>query len=362
MKKIYFLLFVLMSAFSYHAQSQVKSFHHNKPINMQAILAKKPSITMGFSTISEARSIINDIMDVSDVQQNFRVEATTQVDNAAAVIYQNVRYILYNPAFINELDNAAKDKWASISVIGHEIGHHLLKHTLDSRGSQIPKELEADEYSGLVLRRMGASLQQAQLAMKLIASPYPSATHPGESDRLAAIARGWHSTNTQPGRSNAEVAIGVPGDRTNNYPNNYPPSYPSESRRGYPSGSNQRNDPSQTDERSDYPNNYPNRNRRRNNDQGTYGNVRSNVNLLRSVVYDINFIGNISQPYYVTTQNQVIMLRGNRALVVAKISATNNRNYPYVIFDDQQQILVDDRGNLFIENGRRQVGYITRHR
>jgi hypothetical protein len=368
MKKIYALSFVLISSLSLWAQNQPRGFHLDKPINMAAILAKKPSTAIGFSSVSEARSIINDIMDVSDIQQNFKVEATTQVDNAAAVMYQNVRYILYNPSFIDQLDNAARDKWASISVIGHEIGHHLLGHTLDGRGSQIPKELEADEYSGLVLRRMGASLQQAQLAMKLIASPYASATHPGESDRLAAIARGWNSTTTRTNRGNTDVAIGTPDDRRNSYPNGsetYPSqnggrtypvpqdprgNYPADPRRSNPSG------------RSTYPSDDNRGNYPRTND-GRYGqgnsrgrNGSSNIQL----VYDIRFNGNNSQQYFITSDNQVIMLRGNRAVVVAKITSTNRSNYPYVIYDDQQQIFIDRSGNLFTENGRK-IGYVSRH-
>lgn len=50
------------------------------------------------------------------------------------------------------------------------------------------------------------------------------------------------------------------------------------------------------------------------------------------------------------------------AIAVAKVAGTNNRNYPYVIYDDQQQIYIDARGNLFSENGRRSIGYVTRHR
>ncbi|MCW3079355.1 MAG: hypothetical protein JWR87_785 [Segetibacter sp.] len=351
------------------AQNAPRGFHLDRPINMAAILAKKPSTAIGFSSVSEARSIINDIMDVSNIQQNFKVEATTQVDNAAAVIYQNIRYILYNPSFIDQLDNAARDKWASISVIGHEIGHHLLGHTLDGRGSQIPKELEADEYSGLVLRRMGASLQQAQLAMKLIASPYASATHPGEGDRLAAIAKGWNSTTMQPNRGNNDVAIGTPDDRRNPYPNGsetypapsnggrtYPApqdsrgSYPADPRRNpsgrstYPSDDNRGNYPQTND------GTYGQRNRRRG------GNGSSNVQL----VYDIRFNGNNLQQYYITSQNEVIMLRGNQAVTVAKLASTNKSNYPYVIYDDRQQIFIDRNGNLFSENGRK-IGYLLRH-
>src|SRR5687767_4496297 len=158
MKKFLTLSLLFISHFGLLAQKHPAGFHIDKPIDMASILAAKPSLGMGFSSVSEARTIITDIMEVVNIQQNFTVSSTTQVDNAAAVVYQNQRYILYNSSFINKLDDVANDKWASISVLAHEIGHHLLGHTLDGRGSQLPKELAADEFSGLVLRRMGASL------------------------------------------------------------------------------------------------------------------------------------------------------------------------------------------------------------
>jgi len=364
MKRIFTLTLLLISFFRLSAQNQPKGFHLDKPVNMTAILAKKPTIAMGFSTVSEARSIINDIMDVVDQQQNFTVASTTQVDNAAAVIYQGVRYILYNPSFINQLDNAAQDKWASISVIGHEIGHHLLGHTLNGGGSQIPKELEADQFSGLVLRKMGASLQQAQLAMKLIGSPYASATHPAEKDRLAAISRGWNSTTGQSNRANPNVAISTPDERKLPYPKTNTQTYPSpnsgrsspvpsDRRSPYPTVDNGRNYPSANGRRGSYPNN---------NGTGGYGGRKNqgNSTVQRDIIYDIRFNGNNGQQYYITSQNQVIMLRGNRAVVVAKIASTNRWNYPYVIYDDQQQIYIDRGGKLYSERGRN-IGYITRH-
>jgi hypothetical protein len=53
-------------------------------------------------------------------------------------------------------------------------------------------------------------------------------------------------------------------------------------------------------------------------------------------------------------------MRGNQAVLVAKVTRTNRRDYPFVIYDDQQQIYIDTRGNLLTETGRN-VGYITRH-
>jgi hypothetical protein len=350
------------------AQSSVKSFHLDKPLNMASILARKVSPAMGFSSVSEARTIIGDIIDVVDVQQNFKVVSTTQVDNAAAVIYQNQRYILYNPSFIDQLDDAANDKWASISVLGHEIGHHLLGHTLDGTGSQIPKELDADEFSGLVLRRMGASLQQAQLAMQLIATPYASATHPAERDRLAAIAKGWNNTTALTNRNNRDVAIEYPGNEgRNNYPNPNNPNYPRDpnSRESYPGTNDTRgNYPDRN-----YPNypetpterrNYPGTNDRRN-DYPTYPSRRGNTASTQTVIYDVRFNRSNGDQYFITSQNNVVKYNGNKFYSVAKIAVTNRSDFPYVIYDDRQQLYVDRRGNIYTDN-RQNVGRIIPHR
>jgi hypothetical protein len=57
---------------------------------------------------------------------------------------------------------------------------------------------------------MGSSLQQAQLAMRLISTPNASATHPAGPDRLEAIAKGWNSTTAQNNRDNNDVVINTP--------------------------------------------------------------------------------------------------------------------------------------------------------
>jgi hypothetical protein len=375
MKNIFILSLILISYLGLHAQSQPRAFHVKKPINMAAILAPQRSLILGFRSVSEARSIINDIMDVANIQQNFKVLSTSQIDNAAAVMYQNERYILYNPSFINNLDNAANDKWASISVIGHEIGHHLLGHTLDGAGSQIPKELEADEFSGLVLHRMGASLQQSQLAMQLISSPYATATHPAQRDRLAAIARGWNNTSIQPNRENRDVAIDYPNDRRTTNPNpNYPTNnegrdYPTNDRRTTHPNSNDPNYPSRDGAGRNYPSDgrqrtYPGE-QSRPSSRGTNNypgypsqNNRSNA---ETIVYNVKFKRGNGEQYFITSQNNVVKYNRRGLSLVAKITATNRSNYPYVIYDDQTQLYVDSRGNIYSDRGSN-VGLITPHR
>ena len=59
-----------------------------------------------------------------------------------------------------------------LSILAHEIGHHVNGHTLGEKETTLSEsrqmELEADEYSGLYMFKLGASLSQAQEAIRLI--------------------------------------------------------------------------------------------------------------------------------------------------------------------------------------------------
>jgi len=86
--------------------------------------------------------------------------------------------------------NAAGD-FAEAYVIAHEVGHHLNGHTIRKGGSTPRLELEADEFAGFVLYKLGASLEQAQEVMKYIATAKASSTHPSRASRMLAIEHGW---------------------------------------------------------------------------------------------------------------------------------------------------------------------------
>jgi hypothetical protein len=149
-----------------------------------------------FTSEKEAKEIIFRISDAVGLRPNFEIKAG-DVNNAAAIAYRGKRYIIYNPVFIRQITKAAQTDWGSISILAHEVGHHLNGHTLTSSGSKPDLELEADEFSGYVLRKMGATLDEAQAAMKVLASKHDSPTHPGQNKRLASIERGWRHAQEQ---------------------------------------------------------------------------------------------------------------------------------------------------------------------
>lgn len=154
-------------------------------------------ISQNYTPSNAAKEIIINIVNQVGLKPNFEIRAA-KISNAAAVNYGGKRYILYDPDFMNKIQTAAKTDWAAISILAHEIGHHLNGHTMLSQGSNHPTlELEADEFSGFVLRKMGASLSDAQMAMKILSEDKNSPTHPGRSSRLTAIAKGYNTANEQ---------------------------------------------------------------------------------------------------------------------------------------------------------------------
>ncbi len=149
-----------------------------------------PASVVTFESDAQAREVIQRIVNASGLVPNFEIHAAG-VPNAAAVIRGAKRYILYSQYFVRETKEKTGNEWAPISIMAHEIGHHLNGHTIEAGGSRPKIELEADYYSGFVLQKMGAKLRDARAAMEKFGSATGSATHPAKNDRLAAITNGW---------------------------------------------------------------------------------------------------------------------------------------------------------------------------
>jgi hypothetical protein len=122
-----------------------------------------------------------------------------KVLNIEASISHRKRYILYNPAYISWINTVTKNKWAAMALLAHEVGHHLNGHTIRRGGSTPELELEADEFAGFVLRKSGASLDEAREVMKYIARTETSKTHPGRASRMTAIENGWSKAGVTEG-------------------------------------------------------------------------------------------------------------------------------------------------------------------
>ena len=283
---------------------------------------------------SQAAGIIREITDAVGLQPRFELRATTQVDNAAAVVYGGKRYLLYNPRFLAAVNRAGHTDWAGISILAHEMGHHLNGHTLRAGGSQPEDELEADEFSGFVLRRLGASLAQAQAAMAAVSPTSGSATHPGRAPRLAAISRGWGRAtaqivaSTKPGAQPSAQPVAIAPRPTRQ------PSYEAASDDDEPSGG------------------------------ATGALARGASNGPVRVVGQLTFRDNPDVPFYLTSALNVVRLADEsstdedgavrEAQVVGHLRRTGNAAFPFILEDGQQRSLyVTPRGDVYDKEGQR---------
>ncbi|WP_426491709.1 membrane-binding protein [Hymenobacter sp. 102] len=253
------------------------------------------------------RDVLREITDVVGLKPRFQLRATSEVQNAAAVVYGGQRYLLYNPRFVAAVNRAGRTDWAGISILAHEMGHHLNGHTLRAGGSNPADELEADEFSGFVLRKMGASMAEAQAGMAVVSDDEASPTHPGRSTRLTAISDGWLRANQQ------IVAT---------------------SRTAAPSAT-----PAVLANRTTAP----------------VRTVAATSAAPVSVLGKITFRDNPHEDYYLTNRLSVVRFDAGAqtAQVVGRLTRSESVNYPYVLVDGRQRRLYVSRtGSIFDTNGR----------
>ena len=171
---------------------------------------------LGGQAPRDCREMIEQVMHFTGLPQNFIV-TQADVPNAAAIILLDKqklpqRVIAFNPNFIELVRRATGgNPWSAVSIMAHEVGHHLAGHTIQPGGSQPPIELEADKFSGFVLYKMGASLDDAAKALNtLVPAQAPAgSTHPARSQRVAALADGWSQACRQTARTDCDS--GTPG-------------------------------------------------------------------------------------------------------------------------------------------------------
>ncbi|HEV7782871.1 MAG TPA: hypothetical protein VGO58_16460 [Chitinophagaceae bacterium] len=140
--------------------------------------------------IPDPRQMLQDIIEVTGLHADFELKQA-DVLNIQASISHRKREILYNPEYVTWLNKLTRDKWSVLALIAHEVGHHLNGHTIRKGGSSPQVELEADEFAGFILYKLGATLEEAQKVMNYIAGINASDTHPGRMARKQAIQTGW---------------------------------------------------------------------------------------------------------------------------------------------------------------------------
>lgn len=159
-------------------------------------------IKTNFNSVYEAKQILESMLDTINWTENFSIREQNGIRNAYATIINRIRWIIYDNNFLEDVDAYASTKWASISILAHEMGHHYYNHVVSGSGSTPPREIEADAFSGYVMQKLGATLKESVAAITAIASDKASATHPAKKDRVAAITRGWNTAKNETGGGN----------------------------------------------------------------------------------------------------------------------------------------------------------------
>ena len=159
-----------------------------------------------FVTDREAKEAVYMVVKYSGLYPDFIVLSDPDIKSAIAYVKNKKRYIKYNPKFIQRIVDTTETDWAAISILAHEIGHHLLGHTLKMEGSNPGDELAADKYSGFVLNRMGCSLEDSKKAMLVAGHDHGTETHPPKRARLDAIEQGWREAQSLDG------IVAIPND------------------------------------------------------------------------------------------------------------------------------------------------------
>jgi hypothetical protein len=304
------------------------------------------TVMLQFSSQSEAKAVLNDIMSYVGLRANFKIEPA-DVPNAAAVITDHTRYILYNPSFINSVKRGTKTNWSAVSILAHEIGHHLNGHTVLTKGNWHKMELESDEFSGFVLRKMGASLKDAQAAMNLLASPTGSRTHPGKNDRLAAIQRGWDQADEMMGGYEDSEPVTV---------NEKPKKKKEKPRREQYPGQDiyeaEEDFEEDTYEEDVYADEVI--------EEEPEPVFEEPVVHPSFAKWKVTLVRNPNSSYYITKGNKFVVMKGEKIFPIGKFTRNKNDKYPFLIkFEGSPDLLVTPNGELVNKNGNN-VGFILK--
>lgn len=202
-KQLYFLAFMFFMVRIVSAQHNIRTcaYHGYQTVEGDgeedvSSLCDLYNGTSGGANTEEAIASVDAILDKVGLFRNFSVEECEGINNAIAVTVplengDMDRFILFDHLFFKQVSSNTGTNWGLVSILAHEVGHHLNGHTLRSGGSNHQIELQADEFSGFVLGRMGCTLDDAQSAVSKMLPDEPSITHPAKVDRLTAIAKGW---------------------------------------------------------------------------------------------------------------------------------------------------------------------------
>ena len=83
-----------------------------------------------FSTDNMADQALNKILSVTGLSKRFVLAPCSEISNCLAISYKGIRYILFDKVFMKEISSSGSN-WTNLSILAHEVGHHINGHTID---------------------------------------------------------------------------------------------------------------------------------------------------------------------------------------------------------------------------------------
>ena len=174
--------------------------YHNKSESIKICTAIQGN---NFGSNTDADAALDEILNVIGASKRFVLQECSNINNALALTLNGVRYIMYDPEFMSSITSG--NEWGKMYILAHEVGHNINGHTVDvlasndarrvSLAESRKQELEADEFAGFVLGRLGANLTDTLSGLQSLSDDDDSySTHPKRSKRMLAVKKGFEAS------------------------------------------------------------------------------------------------------------------------------------------------------------------------
>ena len=154
----------------------------------------------------EAENLLEKILSTIGASKRFILKPCNNINNAVAVSYKGIRYILYDKEFMNNISKDSNN-WGDLFILAHEVAHHINGHSLDmvlyaadaveriSLSENREQELEADEFAGFIIGKLGGPIEEINKLISKFSNNSDDTykTHPSRNKRLKAAQNGYNN-------------------------------------------------------------------------------------------------------------------------------------------------------------------------
>ena len=151
-------------------------------------------ITTSNEYTDEVKYVLRDIEHIIGIKLDLQIlESPDLKDNCVSLRYHNQPYIIFSPKFFIQISNLYRNPEPLYAVLGHEVAHHL-KDDLRREGVMVFDEMEADYYSGKILKNIGLDEKELEIAIKFMDNYPEGKSHPPVTERKRKVRQGWQDT------------------------------------------------------------------------------------------------------------------------------------------------------------------------